>query len=72
MSRCACPPNECHGIGKGPDNCAAVADRQKPVAELRYLRRCEAALRLMVAAPDERSLDHARRIAETLLNKDSP
>jgi len=65
--RCACPPGECLGIGKGPDNCAAVADRQRPIAEARYVIMLEAVIRMLIEAPNEASLEHARGIARNLL-----
>ena len=67
LGRCACPPMECHGVGKGPANCAAVAARQEPIAEARYVSRLEAVARLMIEAPDAASLEHARGIARLVL-----
>lgn len=67
LGRCACPPMECHGVGKGPANCAAMAARQEPIAEARYVSRLEAALRMMVEAPNDAALEHARGIAKALL-----
>lgn len=72
LGRCACPPQQCHGVGKGPANCAAVADRQRSIAEARYVSRLEAALRLMIDAPDDAALDHARRIARSVLRPNGP
>ena len=67
LGRCTCPPGECHGKGHGPANCAAVAARQKPISEARYVSRLEAAARLMIAAPDAAALEHARSIARSAL-----
>jgi len=67
LGRCACPPNECHAVGNGPANCAAVAARQKPIAEARYVGRLEAVARLMIEAPDDAALEHARAIARSVL-----
>lgn len=67
LGRCTCPPGECHGKGHGPANCAAVAARQKPISEARYVSRLEAAARLMIAAPDAAALEHARSIARLVL-----
>lgn len=50
LGRCTCPPGECHGKGHGPANCAAVAARQKPISEARYVSRLAAAARHAAAA----------------------